>query len=187
MLSSYVNAIFAVPENPVMRAVSGYQVMPPAGATTQPLQTAGLGCACGIKPFGLGNVHDEGLRLYGDFYGAQQHGGMVLNGDRAGLGAAPPGFGTYWGVPKTAGMGDISTMLSNLANGEFNSALTGEDLIGGFPNWIVLPVGLWLLFSVIGDTKRGYKNTSGAVRKYKARRKRVKAAKETLASDSGFF
>ncbi len=179
MLSSYVNAQFAVPENPVMRAVNGYQVMPSAAATTEPLQKSGLGCACGIKPFGLGNVHDEGLRLYGDFYGAQQTGGMILNGDF-------PGLGTYWGVPRAQGMGDISTMLSNLASGNISDALTGEDLIGGFPNWIILPVGLWLVFSLIGDTKRTYKSASGAVRKRRARKKRVTEAKQTLAADSGF-
>lgn len=88
MLATYQNALFAVPENPVMRAVHAMEVMPRAGATLEPLQHGGMGCAVGVKPFGLGLVNDEGTRLYGDFYGSQQNGGMRLNGDPLpGLGA----------------------------------------------------------------------------------------------------
>lgn len=151
MLSTYQVAKFAVPENPVMRAVYGIPVMPSAGATTGPLQKTGLGCACGIKPFGLGNVNDEGLRLYGDWYGSQQHGGMRLNGDPNGLGA-------------------FEDFVSNLTSGNFGAALSGNDFASSVPNWLFIGGALWFLFTINNQQKSARRSAGAFVARVKRRR-----------------
>lgn len=170
MLATYQNGLFAVPENPVMRAVNAMPVMPSAGATLQPLTKGGMGCAVGIKPFGLGLVRDEGLRLYGDWYGSQQHGGMRLNGDPL------PGLGSYWNVPRGArgGMGDLETMFSNFTTGDYGAALTGTDISSSLPNWLVIGGVVWLLFTLNSQQRRARQSVGDFADRVQKRR-RIKA------------
>jgi hypothetical protein len=142
MLSVYQGALFAVPENPVMRAVNGAPVMPSAGATLEPLKKGGgMGCACGVKPFGLGLVNDESA-----------------------------GLGSYWGVPR-AGMGDLETMLSNFTTGQYGAALTGNDIASSLPNWVVLVGTVWLFFTLNSQQKSARRSVGRTVGRIKARAK----------------
>ena len=188
MLGTYQQAIFAVPENPVMRAVAGAPIlMAPTqqkGVTGFGRLGCGGGCQSKISPFGMGNVGDEGLRLYGDWYGAQQTGGMVLNGDRNGLGSYFPS--DAHGYRGFSGLGDVGTFITNLTSGNISDALTGNDFFSGIPNWIVVPAGIWFLMSIIEDTKRTYKSVKKSSAKRAAKRKRIESAKRTLAEDSIF-
>jgi hypothetical protein len=233
MLGTYQNAIFAVPENPVMRAVVGAPLLLTApekkGVTGFGASAPGCGmgcagnrtcskCAQGMgawdRPFakfynnmgmdltgtigqrggmvldgpmmikGFGNAGDEGLKLYGDWYGSQQHGGLHLNGDCNGLGSYfPSNAHAYRGF---SGLGDVGTFITNLTSGNFGEALTGNDFFSGVPNWIVVPAGLWFLMSIIEDTKRTYRSVKTSSRKRSAKRKRIASAKKTLAEDSLF-
>ena len=168
MLGTYQQAIFAVPENPVMRAVVNAPIlMTPTqqkgvtgfGASAPGMRGLGCGSGCGcksnIQPFGLGaragmgNVGDEGLRLYGDWYGAQQTGGMVLNGDRNGLGSYFPS--DAHGYRGFSGLGDLETMVSNFTSGNFGAALTGNDIASSVPNWLVIGGAIWLFSTITGQ------------------------------------
>jgi hypothetical protein len=160
MLSTYQAAVFAEPENPVMRAVTGLAVMPSAGAGVGDLQNVGLGCACGIKPFGLGLANDPGLRLYGDIRG---RGGMRINGDPI------ASLGSYWRVPR--GMGDVGTFIGNLTSGNFSDALSGNDFFGGIPNWVAVGAGIWFLFTINSQQRNARRSVGRTVARIKSRRK----------------
>ncbi len=176
MLGTYQQAIFAVPENPVMRAVVN---VPLLMTPTQQKGVTGfgrLGCAGGcqskISPFGLGYVNDFGLRLYGDFYGSQQHGGMRLNGDPLPLGSSPySGLGTYFpsdahGYRGFSGLGDLETMLSNFTSGNFGAALTGNDIASSVPNWLVIGAAVWFFSTITGQAS----SVSKRVKRYTRRK-----------------
>ena len=116
----------------------------------------GMGCACGgdrNKPFGrasfgMGNLKDSGVRLYGDWYGPRVPGAMIINGDR-------PGLGAYYGSgARRPGMGDVGTFITSLTSGDFTGALTGNNFFSGVPNWFALIGGAWVISSIVGDTKR---------------------------------
>lgn len=157
MLGTYIEAKFAIPENPVMRANQGFAPLMVAseqkGITGLSAPRGGLGCGCSSKipPFGLGNTNDEGLRLYGDWYGSQQTGGMRLNGDSNGL-------GTYFVAPgvrsTSTGMGDLENLMSNLTSGNFGAAMSGNDIASSMPNWMVILGGWWAISTFFGQVSR---------------------------------
>ena len=176
MLATLTNGIFAVPENPVMRAVIGAPVMPTAGATTQPLAKNGLGCSCGIKPFGLGlaAINEEGLRMAGDWYGGSPMRGYI-NGDqhipvgmRLNNDMAWPGLGSYWGVPGVnypGGLGDLETFFGNLTSGNWSQALMGTDISSSFPNVVVVLGAWWFIATIMGQGRRVRKSAGEFARR----------------------
>lgn len=201
MLGTYIAAKFAVPENPVMRAVAGAPLLLTApeqkgitGFGASAPRGMGCGCSSKIPSFGLGaftpgmgNISDEGLRLYGDWYGAQQHGGMVLNGDGNGLGTYFPsdahgyrGFSGL-GAHRAGGLGDIETLMSNLTSGNFGAALSGNDIASSLPNWIVIFGGWWMISTFVGQVSR----TGSRVKKrYKAARSAPRGSKFSAANEA---
>ncbi len=181
MLGVYVPAKFAIPENPVMRAFAGAPILMTAteqkGVTGLPTPGLGCGCSSKIPSFGMGNVGDEGLRLYGDWYGAQQHGGMILNGDRNGLGTYFPsdahgyrGFSGL-GAHRASGLGDLETMLGNVTAGNYGAALSGNDIASSLPNWLVIGGAAWFLLTIYDQQKRARYSAGRFVGRVKGRRK----------------
>ncbi len=187
MLGTYIAGKFAVPENPVMRAVAGAPLL-----LTAPEQKGvtgfgasaprGMGCGCSSKippfglgarsAFGLGNVGDEGLRLYGDWYGAQQHGGMILNGDRNGLGTYfPSDAHGYRGFSGLGGLGGVEDFFGSLTQGNYKDTIFGNDFAQGLPNWLVIAGAWWFIVTVTGQQSRARKSVGAFTDRVEARRK----------------
>jgi hypothetical protein len=162
MLAVYQDAKFVVPENPVMRGVAPPNGMQGLAAYVKALYAVPENSV--LRGAGIGRLGCAGCTGYPD-----------CDGPMSG-GYAPMG-----------GLGDMSTFLSNLSTGNFTDALSGQDIVSGFPNFIIVPIGLWVLFSLVGDTKRSYKAVKGYSKKRSARAKRLASARKTLEEDGGLF
>ncbi len=87
----------------------------------------------------------------------------IVTGETKGMGCACNNGPSY-------GLMGVSDLTSNITLGNWMDAATGTDIINGIPNVLVVGIGAYLLFSVLGDAKR----VPGAIR---SRRKAAGAAR----------
>jgi hypothetical protein len=67
-----------------------------------------------------------------------------------GMGCAGGCTNGYGGV----GMGDVTSFLSSIGTGDYTGAAMNSDFVSGVPNVILILGTMWIIGSLIGDTKR---------------------------------
>lgn len=88
----------------------------------------------------------------------------------SGLGCSSCSNGPEYGLVGGRGLGTVDDLMSS-----FTDVLTNDGLISGIPNVLVVGGGLYLLFSIIGDTKRGARRVGTG---YARRKTAASAARE---------
>lgn len=134
-LGDFVPAFFPIPQSPVSSAGGGMGYFVDA---CFPVPQNPIADAANIIPASA--AHGVGMGSLGCGTHCGGTCGRQLN-------VGPPG--------SSNGMGDVSTFMTSLLAGDFTGAAMNSDFITGIPNVLVIGGTLYLVLSLIGDTKRG--------------------------------
>jgi hypothetical protein len=69
-------------------------------------------------------------------------------------GGCTNGYGGGCGKCGGMGMGDVNSFVASLTGGDWSGAAMNSDFVTGVPNILLAGAVVWLVGSIIGDTKR---------------------------------
>jgi len=158
-LRDFVPALFPIPQNPISAAGGGMGQFMPA---CFPVPQNPIADAANIIPASA--AHGVGMGSLGCGAACGGTCGRQMN-------IGPPG---------SSGMGDVSSFMASLTSGDWTGAAMNSDFITGIPNVVVILGTVWIVGSLIGDTKR----VAGRVRQapQTAKRKASAAYRAALAA-----